>query len=1017
MKNQSLSLKLKRNKSLLSNRRLSSLFSRKDVDIQKYYEKIDYEKIDGVEFKSKSSRENDHPTIDRATFKRICEWIIWSDYNFKRYYRYMIFTFRTWSTPDSLFNLLQELYNNANRFIYGEVDESEIKNRLFLFLKEWVMIDDHFTTTIFFDLIVHFCSTHFSSNETNQIKLILLKHQERPEFSNFQKIFVNIKPCPNVEIILSEYNNFNILEIDSNVIAHHMTFIDYRFFSGFSSLELNNKNWQKKNKSMAAPYVSANIKRFNQFSYYISSTILILDSPVTQIKMLEKWIKIARECYKLFNYCGMNQVLTGITNINLQRLPYLWKGISSNRKSDLDFMENIMSMEKNFKNYRQDILKKGYHNCLPYMPIHLKDLYMIQEQNLMKRDENSMIILEEMSSMGKIIESILECKKYSTNHLKTEKNLLYTLRNVQFLTEEALQDLSKKLLLKEYDSINKVNDTKEEIIISGESIPKLKFEYKKQISSEKLKAQIFEGFILVTFNFKDVVCVSTIKVNSTLRDLLKKIKRIITPNPVKIIHHSLDGSIYQIRSTYDLELIITSNIHFLLHIYDYDPKITDQPQVITSPQLISTSLSTNSYSNLLNLQSNSSIPTSFSSHNLVGLSSGGTSSLGSTPPLHSSMTNINNLGIYSTVNPNVVFKNSKSTSPKAKNILNKNNPFISVSQGNSPVIGSPLQSTSPLQSNSPLRNSSCVPLSTSPTIGRLPIPISGSPSKNGSFLTQSNSIPIKSGSPGNTKSNKQPKLAKRNSSGNNSVTFGNKIINRWNSEEKKKKYNSESNIFAKHGGLNNISIDNPLDFEESTTTTENKSTSPNNNNNNNENFLYDEESYFETSKKVISPYLTASSSSYDTPLSLYSTPGSLPETFEKKKVIKTSGSSEETPKIQSAKKFSTMKKKSQSNPTSPKNSIIEKEQRDKQPHQIIYICFIFNTSEKFFPVSVHSKLKDLERIISVEYQKKMTLRLPESDYFLKTTSDFQKIVQNSLTDFIRLEAVAEKKKKKKILFN
>ena len=167
-------------------------------------------------------------------------------------------------------------------------------------------------------------------------------------------------------------------------------------------------------------------------------------------------------------------------------------------------------------------------------------------------------------------------------------------------------------------------------------------------------------------------------------------------------------------------------------------------------------------------------------------------------------------------------------------------------------------------------------------------------------------------------------------------------------------------------------------------------------------FVEDEESidnYFITHKN--SPYLSPNSS-FDTASPNFS-PGSLPDTFSDiKRAIhrknKSTNISEEEYNLNSRLNSSDFfKRKSFSAPKELK---------------IIYIGFIYNGEEKFYPISSSLKLKELELIISIEYQKRMNLKLPNSDYILKTNSDFQRVIKESNIDYIRLVVVPEKKKKK-----
>ena len=107
------------------------------------------------------------------------------------------------------------------------------------------------------------------------------------------------------------------------------------------------------------------------------------------------------------NYNAIGQIISALNNVNLVRLKHVWKQVSPKSTAEFETLETLMSMDKNFKSYRQDITKKGECNVLPYMPLHLKDLFMIQEQNIAKREKKSLIVLDDIQTMGKIIDGSL----------------------------------------------------------------------------------------------------------------------------------------------------------------------------------------------------------------------------------------------------------------------------------------------------------------------------------------------------------------------------------------------------------------------------------------------------------------------------------------------------------------------------------------------------------------------------------------------------------------------------------
>ena len=175
-----------------------------------------------------------------------------------------------------------------------------------------------------------------------------------------------------------------------------------------------------------------------------------------------------------------------------------------------------------------------------------------------------------MVMMGKIINKILSSKNYNIEGLKIEKIMLILLRNLVYLKEERMLEISKEIIEQRKKEKKKEDHEEEVLLVSGEHIPKLQIDRVKNNEPPKKTSDSpnFDGHIILPINFKDLVCVTPIKLDCNMRDLLKLIKRMITSNPVKILYFSLDGAIYHVRTSNDLHHLLYNTLNPLIYIVD-----------------------------------------------------------------------------------------------------------------------------------------------------------------------------------------------------------------------------------------------------------------------------------------------------------------------------------------------------------------------------------------------------------------------------------------------------------------
>ena len=206
---------------------------------------------------------------------------------------------------------------------------------------------------------------------------------------SFPPIPQNPKSIEKLRIIASfgaEGNNWELLE--DEVLAQHMTLIDFEMFRSISPAELLDKNWTKgyPKAELKSPHVMRMITRFNLVSEWMIEQILKQISPEKRAVIITKFIRIGTVFLELKNFNGIMQVISALHSSPIRRLEQTWdclKGVGPMGRTMIESferLESVMEHTGGFKSYRTS-LSKSEPPCLPYLGVHLTDLMFVEEGN------------------------------------------------------------------------------------------------------------------------------------------------------------------------------------------------------------------------------------------------------------------------------------------------------------------------------------------------------------------------------------------------------------------------------------------------------------------------------------------------------------------------------------------------------------------------------------------------------------------------------------------------------------
>ena len=74
-------------------------------------------------------------------------------------------------------------------------------------------------------------------------------------------------------------------------------------------------------------------------------------------------------------------VMSGLNNSSVQRLKEYWSSVSDKLINSFKKFETLMDNIENFKSYREQIKTIQSKPCIPYLAVHLRDVFFATDSN------------------------------------------------------------------------------------------------------------------------------------------------------------------------------------------------------------------------------------------------------------------------------------------------------------------------------------------------------------------------------------------------------------------------------------------------------------------------------------------------------------------------------------------------------------------------------------------------------------------------------------------------------------
>jgi son of sevenless-like protein len=337
--------------------------------------------------------------IKCATLVKLVERITQPSYSTPKLVKDFLMTFRSFSTPNEVLDLLIQRFNIPNPEWYeGEsqlevtgldetaqlqlvIDQKRFRSEyvrpvqtyVLNVLKHWVSLyfyDFEIDKTLYYKLDVFIKdieNTPIKGKWTDIIrKNMRMKHHGRRGSKNV--IFTFSAPEPEIEIHLelkSEPGWPEILTYHPTEIARQLTLLDFEYFRSVKPHELVDCSWMdNKNKHVKSPTVMKVTKHFNNVTHYFQKILVETENLEERQAIMNRLLEIMNTFQKINNFNGMFSITAAFHSASIYRLYKTKDGIRKELNQEL---QKVIALKEEHDAKYMEQLHKINPPVVPYL--------------------------------------------------------------------------------------------------------------------------------------------------------------------------------------------------------------------------------------------------------------------------------------------------------------------------------------------------------------------------------------------------------------------------------------------------------------------------------------------------------------------------------------------------------------------------------------------------------------------------------------------------------------------------
>jgi len=171
--------------------------------------------------------------------------------------------------------------------------------------------------------------------------------------------------------------------LDPKEFAHQLTLVDFERFTAIKPHEFVIRLWE--GAGSQTKNLTQMINWSNRISYFTATEICIQPDVKKRARLVESFIKVAKECRRVQNFNSLIAIISGLNNSSVRRLKRTWALITPKALKELQQLEDLMSGTYNFGRYRETLSRiqdeEDSGPCIPFLALILRDLTFLNDGN------------------------------------------------------------------------------------------------------------------------------------------------------------------------------------------------------------------------------------------------------------------------------------------------------------------------------------------------------------------------------------------------------------------------------------------------------------------------------------------------------------------------------------------------------------------------------------------------------------------------------------------------------------
>ncbi|KYQ96804.1 Ras guanine nucleotide exchange factor [Tieghemostelium lacteum] len=384
---------------------------------------------------------NPDGTIALSTLNKLIWWFIGNVSNssdINEYKKIFFLTYQTFTTAEVLLSKFIQIY-----LLLISDSESTEAFQVMQLLKFWVEQQPNDFNDKLLTTLTNFNDNQVSNNQWSKNLRQAISKLNENQNNHIKRKESKDPPEPRVpKNIFSP--TLTLDDVDEEEIARQLCLIDFALYEQIKSSEFLIKGWTKPQFRSKAVNLLAMIRRFNDFTKWVASSILTEQNPRGRVKLLSRYLKICDHLRTLNNFHSLMAIYGGINNTHVFRTKSIRKDLSKQQQDTYNELEKLFTSDSNYKTYRI-----AYQNAkppaVPFLGIHLRDLTFVDEGSPDKID--NMINLNKRRTLWRVISNTIRYQPIPYNFLKVHQISL-------FLTELKLDAEQTQTLDLSHDTIS-----------------------------------------------------------------------------------------------------------------------------------------------------------------------------------------------------------------------------------------------------------------------------------------------------------------------------------------------------------------------------------------------------------------------------------------------------------------------------------------------------------------------------------------------------------------------------------